>query len=180
MSGEGSSFSTTTLHRLSPAKKKKKEETPCIIHCNSQASKLYGNLPKSHFKNAIDQFDCDDICITTVDSDIAIYSLYFQSHFPATHIFLKIGTGTKRRILDIKEMSSKIGIKCCDALPALHAFTGNDYTSAFHGVGKVKSYKQMLKSPDFLKVFKEVGDSFSYQSNFFSAIEQFVCCLYWV
>lgn len=131
-------------------------------------------------KHATDHFDCHNICILTVDSDIGIYSLFFQSHFPSTRIFLRIGAGNKRRILDIKEISLEIGSECCDALPALHAFTGNDYTSAFHGIGKVKAYRQMIKSQDFLKMFKALGDSFSFDSDLFPTIEQFVCSLYGV
>ena len=139
MSGEGSSFSTTTLHRLLAflQLKRKRKKKHFTLQLSSKQS--YGNLPKSHFKNVIDQFDCDDICITTVDSDITIHSLYFQSHFPAyAHFFENRNRNQTAHSWISKEMSSKIGIKCCDALPVLHAFTCG-MTIRVHFMALVKS-----------------------------------------
>lgn len=53
-------------------------------------------------------------------------------------MYVSIGVGEKSRILDIRKIASALGKACCDALPALHAFTGNDYTSGFQGQGKGK------------------------------------------
>lgn len=93
-------------------------------------------------------------------------------------MFIQTGTGIKRRILDIQSISLELGIDCCDALPALHAFTGNDYTSAFHGIGKVRAYKAMLKSENFISAFKRIGNSFIFDTKDFAVIEEFVCSLY--
>jgi len=46
----------------------------------------------------------------------------------------------------------------------LHAFTGNDYTSAFHGVEKVRAFKAMRKDDNFISTFEKIGDSFIFDA----------------
>ena len=75
-------------------------------------------------------------------------------------------------------MSLELEIECCGALPTLHAFTGNDYTSAFHGVGKVRAFKTMLKDDRFISTFNDIGESFIFDASSFPKVEQFVCALY--
>ena len=129
-------------------------------------------------KHASLEFSTTSICILIVDSDIGIYVLYFQNQFPNIRMYIQTGTGIRRRILDIKSMSQELEVDCCRALPALHAFTGNDYTSAFHSVGKVKAFKAIMKDDCFISAFKSIGDSFTFDSSTFPKMEEFVCALY--
>ena len=64
------------------------------------------------------------------------------------------------------------------ALTTLHDFTGNDYTSAFHGIGKAKAFKILSKSVEYQTVFANLGNTFSFDTDLFPAIERFVCELY--
>ena len=66
---------------------------------------------------------------------IVVYTLYFSPKIP-TSMYIHIGVGERRRILDIQNIVSELGVDFCATLPALHSFTGNGYTSAFHGMGK--------------------------------------------
>ena len=81
------------------------------------------------------------IATETVDSDISIYAIYFQAHLNGTKLYVDTGSGENLRTLDITAIAKHLGEDCCKVLPALHAFTGYDYTSAFHGIGKVKAIK---------------------------------------
>ena len=47
----------------------------------------------------------------------------------------------------------------CSALPALHAFTGCDYTSAFLLKGKSRPVYVAEKSARFMNALKELGTS---------------------
>ena len=87
-------------------------------------------------------------------------------------------TGNRKRLLEITDIAKELGRNCCLALPSLHAFTGNDYTSAFHGLGKVKAYKLMRSSEEFQHAFQKLGDSFTFDASLFAALEKFVCQLY--
>ncbi|XP_047132181.1 uncharacterized protein LOC124811086 [Hydra vulgaris] len=119
----------------------------------------------------------DSVCIHTVDTDIAIYGLYFQNQLPI-HFFVDIGVCNSRRILDIKIIASKLGTDCCKALLALHAFSGNDYTSAFYGIGKAKFFKLMRESEEYKSIFSKIGDTFTFDATHFEYIEKFTCQLY--
>ena len=58
-----------------------------------------------------------DLRICAVDSDIAIYSLYFESYIKSS-LFVKIGCGNHQRVLDITLITSQLGRDICFALPA--------------------------------------------------------------
>jgi len=92
---------------------------------------------------------CSAVLIHTVDSDIPIYACYFAERITAS-MFVKIGVKEKKRIISIDEIVGELGVTCCTALPALHAFTGNDYTSAFCGLGKTKAFKELRKNESFI------------------------------
>ena len=81
--------------------------------------------------------------IITVDSDVAILSIYYQ-HRLDVKLFLRIGTGSKEKIFDIQ--TNDLSIDVVDALPAVHALSGCDSTSSFSGIGKVKFFKTVCKA----------------------------------
>ena len=119
----------------------------------------------------------ENICIVTVDSDIAIYGVYFAHKFNS-NIYIDIGVGKSKRILDVKAIFSNIGSSIAQALPALHAFTGNDYTSAFHAIGKIKAYKILKKFEHFQYAFGMIGEGFEFDMELFESVQEFVCALY--
>ena len=111
-----------------------------IIHCQ-EVTKLATDQEEADTKVFLaakhaSQYS-DGVCIKTVDSDIPIYALYF-AHKIKAKIFVEMMCCNKRRVLDINDIREELGEELCLALPGLHAFTGNDYTSAFHGLGKKK------------------------------------------
>ena len=77
-----------------------------------------------------ESFGFQSVVIVTVDTDIAVYSIYFQQ-FLEVELFVKIGNGNDKRLLKIANISSELGKYLCAALPVLHCLTGIDYTSAF-------------------------------------------------
>ena len=64
------------------------------------------------------------------------------------------------------------------ALIGLHAFTGNDYTSAFFGKGKYMCWKTATKWPQLLHTFARLGDEWIPSNELLDSLEKFVCCLY--
>ena len=85
--------------------------------------------------------------IVTIDFDVAILSLYYQSRVGA-HLSLEYGTIKKTVIFNIATNTVDKDLK--DALPGLHALT----TSCFSGQGKLNS----------LKLLKKMKDLFMHQS----------------
>lgn len=100
------------------------------------------------------------ICISSLDSDIAIYELYFALQIS---ILMCIETGASDwwRCIDIQNVINEIREEVCLALPALHPFTGNDYTSVFYGICQVKALKILIQSEHHVKIFKVIGHQFT-------------------
>eukprot|EP00794_Sanderia_malayensis_P017402 gene17402-19145_t len=84
----------------------------------------------------------------------------------------------RTRVLGISNIALEIGQECCLALPSLHAFSGNDYTSSFHGIGKAKALKVMQDSPECMDVFMRLGGNPTFVTSLFDLLEKYVCTLY--
>lgn len=117
------------------------------------------------------------ICIATVDTDIAIYSIFFKPYLDVP-MFLQIGVGDRKKVVSVSEIYDQVGGDMASALPALHCFTGSDYTSAFHGIGKIKALNLLKKHPEFIPTLSLIGRRFTLDATIFPAIESFVCHLY--
>ena len=115
--------------------------------------------------------------IITVDSDVALYAIHFSITLDI-QLFVQIGTKQKTRILDITAIKENLGEPVSRCLPALHCFTGCDYTSAFHGIGKAKAYKILQKNERFQEVFALLGDTYDFNEDLFQCLQEFVCIMY--
>ena len=76
---------------------------------------------------------------------------------------LKIGAGKNERILNLTEAASKKYF--LGALPGLHAFSGCDSTTAFHGMGKIRGLnivKKVTKSTASLQESLQIEDTLFY------------------
>ena len=128
------------------------------------------------------------IVVITPDTDVAIICMSFSHQMIAT-LYLKIGSGSKLKILDINKMkqnlelhiSSKVNRSAdelCDAILGLHAFTGCDSVSAFAGKGKSKAIKILITSDEYIDLFKNFGQQWQVNKDEMAALECFTCELY--
>ena len=67
-----------------------------------------------------------------------------------------------------------------NALPAFHAVTECDSTSAFFGVGKQKAYKIVKGSDRYQKALKKIGEVFDFDKKLFPTVQKMVAKLYGV
>ena len=119
----------------------------------------------------------NSVCIETVDSDVALYAVYFQPKLTVC-LFINYIVHSRRRVININEIYLRLSELLSSSLPALHGFTGNDYTSTFYGIGKSKAYKIIKESKEFQECFSKFGDTYDFDANLFPVIEKFVCRLY--
>ena len=113
--------------------------------------------------------------IITVDSDVAILCLYYQSRINLS-LVPEYGIGTKTSVFDIESNTLDDDLK--DALPGLNAFTGCDSTSCFSGQGKVKCLKLLRSDERFIDAAKLPGKSTELPLTVKDVFEEFVCRLY--
>ena len=120
-----------------------------------------------------------NICISTVDSDVAILAVHYKERIRC-NLYVEIGSKGKKRILAISNIYDSLGEAMSNALPALHAVSGCDSTSAFFGVGKQKAYKIVKSSDRFQEVLARMGDTFDFDENLFAAVQEMVAEFYGV
>ena len=68
-----------------------------------------------------------------------ILALSFHAEIP--NIYIKCGTETRTRYINIGSIANSLGPEVCKALLGVHAFTGCDSLSAFSGRGKIADFK---------------------------------------
>ncbi len=89
-----------------------------------------------------------------------------------------LSTNNTRRYIDISMLGTTLGSLLCSALPALHAFTGCDYTATFQRKGKIRPYQIMQKSSTFTDAFASLGSVPEVPQDVLDTIELYVCQLY--
>ena len=111
------------------------------------------------------------------DTDVLILLTKFSQVINKTILF-DTGVGNKRRLFNVNDIVSAEGSDICDVLPALHALTGCDTTSAFVRCGKVAPFKVLEKRSEFFSTFRALGGSIDILPETFDEVEKFVCCMY--
>ena len=113
--------------------------------------------------------------IITVDSDVAILSIYYQ-HRLDVKLFLRIGTGSKEKIFDIQ--TNDLSIDVADALPAVHTLSHCDSTSSFSGIRKVKFFKTVCKDERYYNAALIPGESDTINDTVVEILEELFCHVY--
>jgi hypothetical protein len=95
----------------------------------------------------------ESIVIRASYTDIAIILLYHCLKFIAK-IWMDVGVSSKntRRFICITDIANTLGPQLCVSLPAFHAYSGCDYTSAFVRKGKARPLK-LLEKDGYMKHF---------------------------
>ena len=83
----------------------------------------------------------DTVMIRSSSGDIDVLALFLAHDFGGTCILVDNGTGKQRKIINITSSSLKAEEK--NALLGMHAFSGNDYVSAFFRKGKLAFWRTM-------------------------------------
>jgi hypothetical protein len=117
-----------------------------------------------------------NIMVRSPDTDVLVLLLYHTESIKQ-NIFFDTGNGNKRRLLDVKGIIAS-NQDICHVLPAFHAFSGCDTTSAFVRRGKAGPLKALKKSSDFKGVFSALRKSASVSNDLHVALEKFVCTMY--
>ena len=98
------------------------------------------------------------------------FSFFILCRIYHTWFCLILGTGNKRRLINVKKVASW-GNDFCNVLPALHTFTGCDTISAFVRKGKTTHLLISLVALIFSVSWKIFWHATSH-------VEHFVCMLY--
>jgi len=88
-----------------------------------------------------------NIIVRASETDIATILLYHSPPFTAT-LLMDTGTNARntRRYINFTAVGEVMGALMCKSLPAFHAFTGCNYTSAFVRKGKKRPFAKLEKN----------------------------------
>lgn len=122
----------------------------------------------------------NEVVIECSDTDILVILLAnMVNMMEGLKVWLRFGTGNKRRFVNINSMYASLGELFCSGLPAFHAFTGCDFNPSFYGFGKVKTYAIYSENTEMQRAFAALQDPTCDEYHpAFNKIEEFVCKLY--
>lgn len=118
------------------------------------------------------------VVVVADDTDVMMICLGVNSSFSNAKLFLRRGTKSRVRIVDITKLSQSLGKEVSSALPGLHSWTGCDSVSSFAGHGKVKALKLLQVNAKFRDAFISIGDSWDLKPDVFEVVEEFTCQMY--
>ena len=91
--------------------------------------------------------------VRTPDTDIFVILLFHAKTIGLT-IFLDIGTGKHRQIVNVTQMAESMGADKYKMVLGLYVFTGEDVTSSFKGKGKIGPLKKLQGHPIHHEAFR--------------------------
>jgi hypothetical protein len=146
------------------------DEVMCLQSTQEEADTrllLHAHQAAPNFESAI---------IVADDTDVLILGLAFSKDIDC-NVYMKSGTQTRTRFIDVTKLAHVLGESVCNALIGLHAFTGCDSVSAFAGKGKVSGLK-MLANPTFQNTFAQIGKEWLLTDDLAEELQEFTCRLY--
>jgi len=153
----------TTSPALDLVSDHEEADTRIILHC------LYA----SHHSTS-----GSAIIVHSPDTDVFVLLLHYSDRIPQTLLFYT-GSGINRRLVLVHKCAKELDSDICAALPAFHAFTGCDTTSAFVRKGKKGPLKQLRNNHVAVEAFKTVGTNADVISDTtLQEMERFVCMMY--
>ena len=129
-----------------------------------------------HAKHAA-QEGYEAVAVISEDTDVFVLLLNFSSIIN-TRLYMKCGSRTRTRLVDIKGAVQRTGREICEALIGLHSFTGCDSVSAFAGKGKIGALKILKSNEGARRAFRELGQSWTVSEDLYTLLEKFTCSMY--
>ena len=129
-----------------------------------------------HAKHACQ--DGQRIVVQSPDTDVLVLCVSHYREIGCQQLWFKTGVKDRPRFIPVHDVSTNLGPEICSALPAFHALTGCDSTSAFLRIGKKKAWKVLTKSTAHQNSLSCVGQSLNIDEDIVEKIEAFVRSLY--
>ena len=115
------------------------------------------------------------VIMISEDTDVLILALLFSED--VSNIYIRRGTETRTRYVNISRLARTLGPEKCKALLGAHAFTGCDSVSAFSGRGKVGDVK-LLDDEYLRRWLAELGQDWELSPELFQVLQEYTCRLY--
>jgi len=118
------------------------------------------------------------IVIASPDTDVAVICISHVASLTAKEVWFRTGVKDHARFIPLHSIAQEIGPLACQQLPAFHALTGCDSTSAPSGRGKTIPWKLIKKCPERFEGIAQVGSEPSLSDDAFHCVELFTIAMY--
>ena len=99
-----------------------------------------------HAKYAAGQCQEEKIVIQSPDTDVLVLSAAHFEDIASEKLWFRTGVKDRLRFVPVLDVCQNLSNRVLKALPAFHALTGCDTTSAFSGIGKKKPWNVFIRS----------------------------------
>ena len=115
--------------------------------------------------------------IMSPDTDVFILAL--QKLPLLGDVSMLVGTGTRRRLVNLQPIYESLDANHAAGLIGFHAFTGSDTTGRIAGKGKQTCWKQFKKANGNIhQAFAQLGQTAYPSAEVMDSLEEFVCLLF--
>ena len=119
------------------------------------------------------------IMIHATDTDVVVIAIAVSSVLPNCEMWIAFGHGAKLRYIPCHTIASALGNEASWGLLLLHAISGCDNVSAFHGIGKKTAWAVWSTMPHLKPLFARLSHAPSQVSpEDLDTIERYVVLLY--
>lgn len=118
------------------------------------------------------------IVIRSPDTDVAVLCIAHFKDLQCQELWFRTGVKDRLRFIPIHLLNSSLGQPLCKALPAFHALTGCDSTSALQGIGKTTAWNVLLKDDQLQQQLSQFGADPIVSNQSLISSEAFICSLY--
>ena len=103
-----------------------------------------------------------------------------MNKFGHINAWTETGTFSKitSRYIDVNNIFGDLGSKVCSSLPALHAFTGCNYTASVSRKRKIRPLRILDKDESVQGVFSDIHMNKSVNDSNIYTFQKFVCEIY--
>lgn len=112
------------------------------------------------------------------DTDVLVLCATHFEGIGCEELWFRTGVRDRLRYVPVHRLSQKLGQKLCKCLPAFHALTGCDKTSAIAGVSKKKAWDRLNRDEVHQDNLGLVGQAAVVDDVPGAACEAFICDLY--
>lgn len=101
------------------------------------------------------QLSHEQIIVFCQDTDVLILLIYYCAlQNISSSLYMFTGISATQRYIHINKICNNLGIGICLSLPAIHALTGCDTTSALYGIRKKTAYTVLKRNKSTLELDK--------------------------
>ena len=118
------------------------------------------------------------VVVQSPDTDVAVLCVHTYESMRCQELWFKTGVKDKLRFVPVHTLTEVLGTNLCNLLPAFHALTGCDTTSALYQIGKRKGWKVLKDHAERYANMSHLGNELPPSEETVRTAERYICSQY--